>query len=453
MRRILLYSIISILLSGMFYINKASAQPGPDISVSDFYDQLSPYGRWIDNPQYGRVWLPQVDAGFVPYSTNGRWISTEYGNTWASDYDWGWAPFHYGRWTYDNYYGWMWIPGSEWAPAWVSWRSGGGYYGWAPLGPGMGINVSINIPILRWIFVPQRYIMQPRISLYSVAPRRNINFFNRTTIINNIYVNNNRRFFSGPGVRDMERHTGRRINTQRVDFKVPNRGRDNDYRYGYNSRPDSRPDSRPRNLYDYRTRPTRDAGNRQNGLSASERDGRHGNNPYDYRNRQKDADIPQNGERPNTGTGNWNRNENGSGNDHYQRRQNQDRFRPTPSVRDEVRRGQIINPGADNSTGNGNAPTNRTDRPNEARWRNNSNRQPSADRSQEYNNYNRRQQRPQQSRDAVHYVNNAAVDNQNKQWNGSSRSDYRSREQRATPVLGGQRENRNGRPERGTRNR
>ncbi len=54
---------------------------------------------------------------------------TEYGNTWVSDYDWGWAPFHYGRWVNNRYNEWVWIPDTVWSPAWVSWRSGGGYYG------------------------------------------------------------------------------------------------------------------------------------------------------------------------------------------------------------------------------------------------------------------------------------------------------------------------------------
>ncbi|MFX8813069.1 DUF6600 domain-containing protein, partial [Acinetobacter baumannii] len=81
-------------------------------------------------------------AGFTPYRTGGHWVYSNAGWAWASDYNWGWAPFHYGRWAFDPMYGWFWVPGYEWAPAWVSWRSGGGYYGWAPLSP--GINISVN---------------------------------------------------------------------------------------------------------------------------------------------------------------------------------------------------------------------------------------------------------------------------------------------------------------------
>src|SRR4051812_8663529 len=95
--------------------NKSLAQ---DEYVTDqvFYDELSPYGTWVYDPDYGNIWVPDVEEDFQPYATRGYWALTSYGNTWVSDYDWGWAPFHYGRWRFDNYYGWTWIPGYEWAP-------------------------------------------------------------------------------------------------------------------------------------------------------------------------------------------------------------------------------------------------------------------------------------------------------------------------------------------------
>ena len=152
--------------------NTVKAQPGMSVSFQLFYDQLAPYGEWINDPEYGYIWLPYAEQGFQPYATNGHWVMTSYGNTWVSNYDWGWAPFHYGRWTYTDYYGWAWVPGYEWGPAWVSWRSGGGYYGWAPLGPRMSINVHIGIPHAHWVFVPQRYIASTRLYSY-YTPYRN----------------------------------------------------------------------------------------------------------------------------------------------------------------------------------------------------------------------------------------------------------------------------------------
>jgi len=148
---------------------------------------------------------------------------TDYGNTWVSDYSWGWAPFHYGRWYYDDYYGWTWIPGYEWAPAWVVWRSGGGYYGWAPMAPGINISININIPGIYWTFLPHTHMyhrnMHRYYSRYSPA------IYNRTTIINNTYVYNDNRYYSGPSARDYERTTGRKATVHRLESSDNRSGR------------------------------------------------------------------------------------------------------------------------------------------------------------------------------------------------------------------------------------
>ena len=123
------------------------------VTTQIFYDELSPYGDWVHNREYGYVWIPQAGRSFYPYASNGRWIYTNYGWTWLSDYPWGWAAFHYGRWDYDPQYGWFWFPGDEWAPAWVVWRQGDGYFGWAPMSPesGLGWDYRNNDDIYRWI--------------------------------------------------------------------------------------------------------------------------------------------------------------------------------------------------------------------------------------------------------------------------------------------------------------
>ncbi len=201
-----------------------AAQPNRAQSYASFdvfYQELAPYGTWMDNPQYGQVWIPNVGRGFQPYVTRGHWVMTEYGNTWVSHYDWGWAPFHYGRWHLDNYYGWLWVPGNEWGPAWVAWRSGGGYYGWAPLSPGLNVNVNINIgrriPRAYWSFAPQRYITSPRIYDYCVPRRQVVNVINQTTVINNTYVyNDQHRYYSGPQRRDIERATRQHVAVHRM---------------------------------------------------------------------------------------------------------------------------------------------------------------------------------------------------------------------------------------------
>ncbi len=192
--------------------NPVSAQE-TSVSYQTFYDDLSPYGQWIDYPEYGYVWHPYIND-FRPYSSGGHWIWTdEFGWMWASDYDWGWAPFHYGRWLYDDFYGWVWVPGYEWSPAWVEWRTGGDYYGWAPLGPGINIGVNFSFgayspPYNYWCFVPRNYIMSPRVYDYCVSPGRNTIIISRTTIINNYHRTNNV-FVAGPRRSEVEKYAGR----------------------------------------------------------------------------------------------------------------------------------------------------------------------------------------------------------------------------------------------------
>jgi hypothetical protein len=106
-------------------------------ALQDFHPALDAHGAWADDPTYGTVWTPsaaETGPDFVPYVSGGHWV---YGDDylWTSDYEWGWAPFHYGRWVNLEGRGWSWIPGREYAPAWVEWRTGDAYLGWAPAPP------------------------------------------------------------------------------------------------------------------------------------------------------------------------------------------------------------------------------------------------------------------------------------------------------------------------------
>lgn len=195
-----------------------SAQPmAANITVQTFYTELTPYGRWIADPIYGSVWRPNVGRGFIPYGTNGHWVMTPYGNTWVSDFDWGWAPFHYGRWALDSFHGWVWVPDTVWGPAWVSWRTGGGYYGWTPLGPGISPHMAFHAPVAHWMFVPQRYITSPRLHSYYVPGRRVTNIYQNTTVINNYYNEGNRTYVQGPRRNEIERHTGQKVPVYEVN--------------------------------------------------------------------------------------------------------------------------------------------------------------------------------------------------------------------------------------------
>ena len=212
-RYIVSLKIISLGLLLFFVSSKQSATAAPiSISFQVFYDELSPYGDWIEDPNYGFIWVPYVDQSFQPYSTNGHWVMSNYGNTWVSQYNWGWAPFHYGRWFFSDFYGWAWIPGYEWGPAWVSWRSGRGYYGWVPLGPQRHFyRTSRHYGYSHWVFVPRRRLLSRKIHRYFMRGR-NVNvIYNQTTIINNTYVHNNVRFNAGPSRRELQKATRSKV--------------------------------------------------------------------------------------------------------------------------------------------------------------------------------------------------------------------------------------------------
>jgi hypothetical protein len=204
---------ISIITISLFTATRAEAQ-GARVSFQTFYDELEPYGRWFNDPRYGYVWAPDAGPDFQPYATEGHWVVTEYGNTWVSDYPWGWAPFHYGRWNYDDNYGWFWVPDYEWGPAWVEWRSADDYYGWAPLSPGFN---SSFLPVYRWIFVPQRYIISTRIYRYCIPRTRVVYVYKRSRMIDNYYERNNRRYVCGPRTYDIERITRNRVTVHRIN--------------------------------------------------------------------------------------------------------------------------------------------------------------------------------------------------------------------------------------------
>ena len=222
------FVLMLVLGSSMNSNTSAQYNTRDDISYQTFYDELSPYGRWIDYPGYGYVWIPDAGPGFQPYRTNGHWVWTDdYEWMWVSDYDWGWAPFHYGRWFEDPYYGWVWVPDYQWSPAWVAWRQGSDYYGWAPLRPGINISINFNIggydpPYGYWSFVPRRYITSPRIYDYCYDRGRNNIYINQTVIINNYNYRGNI-FRTGPGRRDVERYTGRITPVRLRDSYSPGR--------------------------------------------------------------------------------------------------------------------------------------------------------------------------------------------------------------------------------------
>jgi len=200
---------------------QAEAAGDPAVaSVEYFHEQLSPYGQWVVREGYGNVWVPQVQAGWRPY-TSGHWLYTDQGWAWVADEPWGWAAFHYGRWYYDPEIGWAWVPGTVWAPAWVAWRHGGGYLGWAPLPPAVGFTFQVGLDFGGvvitpgfYTFVGERDILAPRVSTVIVSSTRNVTIVTNTTNITNYGVVNGRIVDSGVSADRIAQVTGRPV--QRV---------------------------------------------------------------------------------------------------------------------------------------------------------------------------------------------------------------------------------------------
>ena len=194
-------------------------QGGGDVSYQQFYDQLGPYGSWVNYPGYGNCWVPapgQVGPDFDPYVTGGHWVYTEYGWTWVSDYDWGWGPFHYGNWFDDPAYGWLWLPGYDWAPAWVIWGDYGGYYCWAPIGPGSVITAHYRPDARNWHFVPHDHILDGHLD--HVAVRSDVAYHgdiselnSHINVISHAGTYGQSVFFAGPKAHDVEGYTHTKV--------------------------------------------------------------------------------------------------------------------------------------------------------------------------------------------------------------------------------------------------
>jgi DNA segregation ATPase FtsK/SpoIIIE-like protein len=202
----------------LYLYNQPYAPGGEGVSLDTFRASLSPYGRWVQTPEYGLVWIPSpsvVGANFVPYATGGTWRYSDYGWTFATSWNWGWAPFHYGRWFRTARWGWVWLPGRTWAPAWVDWRFGDGYIGWAPLPPRRFVYL-LDRPDY-WFFCPARDILRPRIAYYRVRPTPYL--FRATYPARRPFVYGRYRWFAGPSPRVVERVIHRPI--QRVTVRAP----------------------------------------------------------------------------------------------------------------------------------------------------------------------------------------------------------------------------------------
>jgi hypothetical protein len=211
-----------------FLIAPQSARAA-DVSVDYFYDNLTG-GNWYEVADYGYVWQPDVasNPNWRPY-TDGYWAYTDVGWTWVSYEDFGWATYHYGRWARLTDYGWVWVPGYDWGPAWVSWRTGGDYVGWAPLPPAGGevvyegrpidyrVDTEYDIGPAYYNFIDLRYIGEPVLRDRIFPWDQNVMYVERTVNVTNITYNNGIVYNYGPDYGTLSAYSVRPIQRLRLE--------------------------------------------------------------------------------------------------------------------------------------------------------------------------------------------------------------------------------------------
>lgn len=155
------------------------------------YEDLDQYGSWIEESEYGRVWVPRsVSDDWAPYRY-GQWRYVRpWGWTWVDDSPWGFAPFHYGRWVHVRGR-WGWWPGNRiyrpiYSPALVAWVGRPGWnvsfssghgpgIGWLPLAPYEAFvpwytSNNVYIHNINYIYVNRPVVVRPPTHYANLKP-------------------------------------------------------------------------------------------------------------------------------------------------------------------------------------------------------------------------------------------------------------------------------------------
>jgi hypothetical protein len=246
------------------------------VDYKEFYDALSPYGKWIQvsakeigldiNENLGEessliydliglksayaqedtdkefnlfIWQPNLNIipsespeehdPYIPY-TNGEWIYTDAGWYFKAPTPHEELTSHYGRWTQDEKLGWVWLPGSVWSPAWVEWKENEDYVAWTPLPPSTYIkdDGTIDTPpeqkINKYVVIEKKHIKDPPYYKYRYFYKENKNkiMIKDMEKREGVMVKNKTIINKGPDVNDIEKQTGKKIEKVKIK-KVKNK--------------------------------------------------------------------------------------------------------------------------------------------------------------------------------------------------------------------------------------
>lgn len=246
------------------------------VDYKEFYDALSPHGKWIlvsakeiglnINENTGEessliydliglksayaqedtdeefnlfIWQPNPDIipsespeetnPYFPY-TNGEWIYTDEGWYFKAPTPHEELTSHYGRWTQDEKLGWVWLPGSVWSPAWVEWKENEDYVAWTPLPPSTYIKEdgTIDAPTVedenKYVVIEKKHIINPPYYKYRYFYKENKNkiMIKEMEKREGVMVKNKTIINKGPDVKNIEKHSGKKIEKVKIK-KVKNK--------------------------------------------------------------------------------------------------------------------------------------------------------------------------------------------------------------------------------------
>jgi hypothetical protein len=214
-----------ITLAGLFGVNSAYAlvdvgtffvwQPSSDLSVG------------INTGTAGTTTGTTAGATtYVPY-TNGQWVNTDAGWYFKAPTDYEETTSHYGRWVNSPAQGWVWMPGRVWSPAWVDWREDDNNIAWTPLPPSSYIvNNFITPPQIvenNYIVVERKYFVEPDIYKYMYKENKNKIMIKEMRRIDGVMVVNKTIINKGPDVTIIRQVTNQPIELVKID-RVKTRG-------------------------------------------------------------------------------------------------------------------------------------------------------------------------------------------------------------------------------------
>ncbi len=259
-----------------------------NVDYKTFYDDLNPYGKWIQvnlsdtskknsvsnhkekdlsnvirkalgiedakadvDVSWGLlyIWQPSpsiavnvvagdpAPAAYIPY-TNGQWIYSDYGWYFRAGTPYEEIVHHYGRWVYSSSYGWVWIPGSVWAPAWVEWEADDNYIGWAPCVPSVYFETHFfHEPFYRdynLVVVERSHFLDPQVyrTSHIFWDRDRKNDFRDMKRLDGLKFHDRMAFNQGPDVNRISKDMGekiRHVNINKVSDKNEVRYNNNNY--------------------------------------------------------------------------------------------------------------------------------------------------------------------------------------------------------------------------------